>query len=194
MGPPRLGGQSAFTRNHTRFEGNKLTDEIRNRPVRSVFIGQFALSDGECALAVHGLGSCVALILFESRLGMGGLAHVLLPGEPLASDTTQDLPAKYASCALDALHTGLKQRGARTASVKAILVGGARMFESDADLDQGVGQRNVESLKQMLSSRGIAIVAEATGGGQGRTVIFDLPECRLRIRTLRDGWSERNLK
>jgi chemotaxis receptor (MCP) glutamine deamidase CheD len=68
------------------------------------------------------------------------------------------------------------------------------MFESDADLDQGVGQRNVESLRQMLRSRGIAIVAEATGGGQGRTVIFDLPECRLRLRTLRDGWSEKNLK
>jgi chemotaxis protein CheD len=171
-----------------------LTDEIRDRPVRSVFIGQFALSDGECALAVHGLGSCVALILFESRLGMGGLAHVLLPGEQLASDTAQDLPAKYASRALDILHTGLTQRGARAASVKAILVGGARMFESDADLDQGVGQRNVESLKQMLRSRGIAIAAESTGGGQGRTVIFDLPECRLRIRTLRDGWSEKQLK
>ena len=190
MGP----GQSAFTRNHAYFEGNKLTDEIRDRPVRSVFIGQFALSDGECALAVHGLGSCVALILFEPRLGMGGLAHVLLPGEALPSDSTQDLPAKYASRALDALHTGLQKRGARAASVKAILVGGARMFESDADLDQGVGQRNVESLKQMLRSRGIAIVAEATGGGQGRTVIFDLPECRLRIRTLRDGWSDKNLK
>ena len=40
----------------------------------------------------------------------------------------------------------------------------------------------------------LVFVAEATGGGQGRTVIFDLPECRLRLRTLRDGWSERNLK
>jgi len=68
------------------------------------------------------------------------------------------------------------------------------MFESDADLDQGVGQRNVESLRQLLRSRGIGVTAEVTGGGQGRTVIFDLPECRLRLRTLRDGWSEHNLK
>jgi len=176
------------------FEGSKLTGESRTKPVQSVFIGQFALSQGECALAVYGLGSCVSLILFDPRLGMGGLAHVLLPGAPLPSDAMRDLPAKYASCALDALCNGLQQKGASPSRLQGALVGGARMFQSDADLDQGVGQRNVESLRLLLSARGIRLAAEDTGGTQGRTVVFDLPECRLRLRTLRGGWTEINLR
>lgn len=164
-----------------------------DNPVQSVFIGQFALSQGECALAVHGLGSCVALILFDPKLGVGGLAHVLLPGAPLPSDPMRDLPAKYASCALEALCSGLQQKGASPSRLRAALVGGARMFQSDADLDQGVGQRNVESLRLLLNERGIKLAAEDTGGTQGRTVIFDLPERRLRLRTLRGGWTEKEL-
>ncbi len=144
-------------------------------------------------LAVHGLGSCVALVLYEPRAGAGGLAHVLLPGSKPETDTTTDLPAKYAASALEALRSGLAALGARPSILRAALVGGARMFESETDLETGVGARNVESLGRILRSQGIPLAAEDTGGRQGRTVMFDLPEGRLRVRTLRGGWTEKDL-
>lgn len=119
---------------------------------------------------------------------------MLLPGAPPPSGATQDLPAKYANSAFDSLWKGLQRQGATASSTRGVLVGGARMFQSDADLEQGVGQRNVESLRLLLNARGIKLAAEDTGGTQGRTVIFELPECRLRLRTLRGGWSEKTLK
>jgi chemotaxis protein CheD len=162
--------------------------------VRSIFIGQRAVSTGAESLAVHGLGSCVALILFEPRLGWGGLAHVLLPGDRPPTDNTTDLPAKYAVPALDQLAAGLQAHGANPRHLRGALVGGARMFESDMDLDQGVGQRNAESLRTALRTRAIPLALEDTGGNQGRTVVLHLPSCVLRIRTLRGGWVEHSLK
>lgn len=167
---------------------------MADRIVKSIYIGQMGLSGGECDLAVHGLGSCVALLLFDPKVGVGGLAHVLLPGGNPSADTSTDLPAKYSASALESLRSGLFAVGARPSSLRAALVGGARMFESEAETEGGVGTRNVESSKALLAKHAIPLVAQATGGNQGRTVVFELPSCRLRIRTLRDGWTEQNLK
>lgn len=167
---------------------------MADRTVKSIFIGQMGISEGECDLAVHGLGSCVALLIFDPKAGVGGLSHVLLPGEKPAADTSTDLPAKYAASALESLRSGLFTVGARHSSLRAALVGGARMFESEADQEGGVGTRNVESTKVLLARHGIPLVAQATGGNQGRTVVFELPLCRLRVRTLRDGWTAQELK
>lgn len=162
--------------------------------VRGVFIGQLGAASGEGVLAIYGLGSCVALILYEPRIGAGGLAHVLLPGPRPVTDASRDLPAKYADSALDALTAALVALGARPAFLRAALVGGARLFQTEMDLDQGVGLRNVESLKGLLGARGIEVVFQETGGDQGRTVLFDLQRGTLRIRTLREGWVEHPLQ
>ena len=167
---------------------------MADRPVKSVFIGQFIVSAEAANLAVHGLGSCVALMLFEPRMGAGGLAHVLLPGDRPPAETTTDLPAKYAVPALDLLLGGLQARGANARLMRAAIVGGARIFESDMDLDQGVGQRNAESLRSALRSRAVQLALDETGGTQGRTIVLELPACVLRIRTLRGGWVEHRLK
>jgi chemotaxis protein CheD len=166
---------------------------LADRPCTHVFIGQLAVAADLRSLAIHGLGSCVALILFDAKAEVGGLAHVLLPGPRPAGDSTRDLPAKYGTSALDALRQEMIELGARPAGMAAALVGGARLFQSEMDLDQGVGMRNVEAIRSLLARRSLPLAADETGGEQGRTVIFNLPECVLRIRTLRDGWRERSL-
>ena len=160
------------------------------RPVKSVFIGEYTTASGECTLAVYGLGSCVAVILFDPLKSLGGLAHVLLPGKRPAGDRGEELPAKYGADAVDILLEGLKALGAAPGSVKAALVGGAHLFQAEMDVDRGVGHRNVEALRASLREKGIPLVADESGGEQGRTVFFDLPECRLKVRTLRAGWTE----
>jgi chemotaxis protein CheD len=166
---------------------------LADRQVRGVFIGELLTASGDCTLAVYGLGSCVALILFDPSAGAGGLAHVLLPGTKPPTDSTTDLPAKYAADALAALQAGLAALGSDPKRLRAALVGGARLFQAEADMDRGVGQRNAESLKALLAQRAIPLSADETGGDQGRTVFFDLPECGLRVRTLRAGWRKIDL-
>ncbi len=159
-----------------------------NRPVHTVFIGQLCVQTGACSLAVYGLGSCVALLLYDSEAGVGGLAHVLLPGEPPRGTERAGLPAKYGVEALPSLSKALVGVGARPARMRAALVGGARLFQGAELLDTGIGARNVERLRALLAEGAVPLALELTGGSQGRTLRFDLPECLLRVRTLRGGW------
>lgn len=167
---------------------------MADRLVKSVFIGEFATGSGECTLAVHGLGSCAAIILFDPVLGLGGMAHVLLPGRRPAGDRSDELPAKFGEDAFEALLDGLAELGASPTNIKAALMGGAHLFQAEMDVDRGVGHRNTDALRALLTKKGIPLVADETGGGQGRTVFFELPECILKIRTLRSGWQEIPLK
>ncbi len=155
--------------------------------IASIHIGEFKASDGAATMAVYGLGSCVALVLFEPVSGVGGLAHVLLPGPRPPHDTTADLPAKYGCEALDALKESMEALGADPSRLRAALVGGARLFAAAQEVDNAIGARNVEALKTCLKSENIPLDALETGGNEGRTVFFRLPGLKLEVKTLRGG-------
>ncbi len=155
--------------------------------ITSIHIGELAACSGDAALAVYGLGSCVALVLYDGDTGIGGLAHVLLPGPRPQQDASSDLPAKYGCEALDALMEALVFSGASPGRLRAALVGGARLFSAAQEVDNAIGARNVEALKTCLSNVGIPLVAEETGGSEGRTVFFSLPGPELEVKTLRGG-------
>lgn len=148
-----------------------------------VGIGEFAIAGGSEKLTIYGLGSCTALILFDPDSRRVGLAHVLLPGSAPEGLRSSDLPAKYAEDALGLMVEGLGNQS----RLKAALVGGAHLFQAESP-ERRVGKRNVESLREGLKKRGIAIDWEDTGGDAGRTVSVQLPECLISVRTLREGW------
>ncbi len=160
---------------------------MADRPVLPVHIGEFRAASDPCTLAVYGLGSCVALVLFDPEARAGGLAHVLLPGPRPAADPPSALPAKYATEALDALVPALEALGGRRGRLRAALAGGARLFQAAEEVDSNIGPRNAAAVKARLEESGIPLAAEELGGTQGRTVLLHLPDLLLEVRTLRGG-------
>ena len=153
----------------------------------AIHIGDLRAESGTATLAVYGLGSCVALVLYDPKARIGGLAHVLLPGPRPPQDLLSDLPAKYATEALGALVGRIEALGGRPKALRAALVGGARLFQAEEDVDSNIGPRNASAARQGLQEAAIPIAAEEVGGTQGRTVYFHLPELRLEVKTLRGG-------
>lgn len=156
----------------------------------AVVIGTCAAGAGERAFAVHGLGSCVALVLFDPGAGAGGLAHALLPGPRPSGDLRTDLPAKYADEAVAALRAALREAGGDPRRSVAGVVGGARLFASESALESGVGARNAQGALAALAQAGLPVRWLEVGGTAGRTVRFDLPSGRLQVRTLREAWRD----
>jgi len=114
-----------------------------------------------------GLGSCVAFILYDRKLKMGGLAHVMLP----ESNGRSERPGKFADTAVPHLICEMEKRGSSRRSLSASLVGGASMFQQfKGNLD--IGKRNICALKEHLSRSGIPLESEDTGGTSGRSVHF----------------------
>ena len=52
---------------------------------------------------------------------------------------------------------------------------------------QQMGERNVNSARQVLAAMGIAIVGSETGGNTGRTAAFDVATGALEVRGVRGG-------
>ena len=156
----------------------------------TVGIGELAVLEGSGTLAIYGLGSCVAVVLYDPDKRAGGMAHVLLPGPRPSSDCRAGLPAKYADEACQALCLALESKGGARRRWRAGIVGGARLFSSETPLETGVGARNIEGALKALLNSGGELVWNETGGVTGRSVLFHLPEGRLLVRALGEGWRE----
>ena len=91
-----------------------------------------------------GLGSCVAIILYDPVARVGGLAHVLLPEESMSRDRTN--LAKFPATAVPLVLERMQKLGAIPGRVRAKIAGGASMFA-------GAGSTCVDALASRREAR-----------------------------------------
>jgi len=157
-----------------------------NADVR-VKVADYAIRRGEQVIATIGLGSCVAIALYDRETRIGGLAHVLLPSPSMSRETTN--PAKFPETIIPVMMDEMQRMGVgASARVSAKIVGGASMF---GQLVNGtginVGERNVSATREVLARHGIPLLAEDTGLDYGRSVYFYLADGRVEVRSLKKG-------
>jgi chemotaxis protein CheD len=131
---------------------------------------------GEIAVARTGntlrtlLGSCLGLALYERRLQVGALAHIVLP----ESSGAMGLPGKFADTAVPAMLEQLQSlANGSPLRLQAKIAGGANMFAT-ADLENSIGAQNRAAIERALDAHRIPIAARHCGGEQGRKMTFDL--------------------
>jgi chemotaxis protein CheD len=116
------------------------------------------------------LGSCLGLVLYERRLKVGGLAHVVLPRAPGGHS---DTPGKFADTAVPALVRALEElAGATALTLCAKIAGGANMFNTTTA--NTIGAQNIEAMEQALRALRIPVLARHLGGEQGRRMTLDI--------------------
>lgn len=159
--------------------------------MRAVQIGQLQVSSSPGdILAAVGLGSCVALVVggfTVRRQVVFGLAHVLLPDSAADAREGGADPAKFADRAVPSLLDELIRLGARRTTLRAGMVGGARMFQFGSGAGD-IGERNAAALARALASAGVRLDDRCdVGGTTGRSVRVVLSEGRVLVRTSRSA-------
>jgi chemotaxis protein CheD len=146
-------------------------------PVR---IGEVKVAQGGGVLCTIGLGSCVAIALYDSETRVGGLAHAMLP-RPLR--TRRPAPAgRFAITAVPELVERMLEHGADGARIRARLAGGASMFAALLpEYGLRLGLRNIEAAHEALVEAGIPLDSEEVGGEHGRSVFLDTGDGSLLI-------------
>jgi chemotaxis protein CheD len=139
-------------------------------------------ADGE-TLVAYGLGACVAVGVRDAVHGVGGLAHTVLPERTESGATA----GKFADSAVTAMLHELVEAGGAYDDVEAFVVGGADIFALP-ELPRDVGERTVEVARETLAGADVPVVAEAVGGGRGRSVEFDTADGEVVVTTA-DGES-----
>ncbi len=148
-----------------------------------VKVADWAAERGAGVLVTLGLGSCVAIMLHDPEARAGAMAHVLLPSRSLSRDASNQ--AKFPETAVPFLIERLCVLGAEPRHLVAKLAGGASMFAqlmTPGSLQ--MGERNIAAARSVLRAAGIPIVAEAVGGGTGRSVRFYVADGRVEIRSV----------
>jgi chemotaxis protein CheD len=154
---------------------------------RRVRIAEYATATAPATLVAIGLGSCVAIMLYDAKSCIGGLAHVLLPAATSVADAT-DRPGRCPSSAVPRMLDEMRALGANGA-ITGRLVGGASLFGKLLSPEGAgtIGLRNVEAARAALAAARIRVTGELVGGTVGRSVYFDVASGRLHVRSTREG-------
>ncbi len=152
-----------------------------------VKIADFKVGRTSDTLTTFGLGSCVAVTLYDPEKRVGGLAHIMLPDQSYSKETTNR--AKFPQTAISDMCDEMVYLGGERKNFVAKVVGGANMFSTSGkeESSQTMGSKNVEAAKSVLNATKIKIVAEDTGANYGRSVRLLLETGEVIVRSYRTG-------
>lgn len=167
------------------------TEGVRNV---NIHIGEY-LASKRAAIVSTLLGSCVAVCLIDPVERIGGMNHILLPGEACISRF--DDVSRYAVNAMELLINKIMSLGGKRNLLKAKVFGGAHVVPCISE-ENGMGRKNVDFVLQFLQLEGIPILSQDLGGRDARRIYFrtDTGEVLLkRIRSSpRQSFGARELK
>jgi chemotaxis protein CheD len=129
------------------------------------------------------LGSCVAICLWDRRLHAGGMNHFLLP----ASRKGERTSLRFADVATKALLEKLQLLGCRLPNLQAKIFGGSAMFQNENSRAISLGAQNVAVALDLMKNAGIPVIAQETGGNQGRRIVFNADDGMAWSRQIGNG-------
>jgi chemotaxis protein CheD len=148
----------------------------------TVKMGEIKCSNKPAVFHCTGLGSCVALFMYELNTTIGGVAHIMLPQYSYIGSTTEHR-GFYADTSTQILIQKLMARGANRELLKAKLIGGANLFGFAGSSKMAhLGRDNINRVKRELNSNRIYLAAEALGGSVYKSAKFSLVTGQVRIK------------
>ena len=130
------------------------------------------------------LGSCVSVCLYDPDARVGGMNHILLPGN---ADMDQfNRSARYGINAMDKLMTRMLASGADRKKLVAKVFGGAHILEQ-IDSKYSPGIMNVEFAFQYLETESIPVAGYNVAGFTPRRIYFNTRSGKVLLERVRGG-------
>lgn len=136
----------------------------------TIGIADMKMAKDSGMLITYALGSCIGICLYDQRIKLAALVHIMLP---LNMEPGRKNTFKYADTGIRETLRLMEAKGASRARITAKIAGGAKMFEVSGGNLGNIGQRNIESVHLNLKKEGIQLLKEDVGGSVARTLLFD---------------------
>lgn len=114
------------------------------------------------------LGSCIAVTMYNARLGKAAMCHAVLPKY---SKTRKHDTFQYVDSSIIHMIEKLESMGSSRTEIEVKMFGGASMFSKHDTI--AVGRRNIETAITVMSGQKLNLKAWNVGGSRGRKLIFD---------------------
>ncbi len=136
----------------------------------TIGIADMKMAKDSGMLITYALGSCIGICLYDQRIKLAAMVHIMLP---LNMEPGRKNTFKYADTGIRETLRLMESKGASRARITAKIAGGAKMFEVSGGNLGNIGQRNIESVHLNLKKEGIQLLKEDVGGSVARTLLFD---------------------
>ncbi len=140
------------------FDHHFQSDAVKVLP------GEYFVANDEIVIMTV-LGSCIAACLWDSRAGVGGMNHFMLP----EGDSTE-MSGRYGSYAMELLINEMLKLGARRESMQAKVFGGGQVMAGFTSMN--VGERNTRFVLDYLHTERITVVSKDVMDIYPRKVVF----------------------
>ena len=134
----------------------------------SIHIGELYAS--KKPVVIHTLlGSCVAVCLFDPIRRIGGMNHILLPGNSDAKPFSN--PIRYGINAMELLINAIMNLGGNRKWLVAKAFGGGHILSGFSE-ENGPGRKNIRFVFEFLEVEGINLISQNFGGYDSRRIYF----------------------
>ncbi len=158
---------------------NRYFDRHFDSEAAKILPGEYFVTDSGMLL-VTVLGSCVAACIRDTKSGMGGMNHFMLPDD--GGRETVSASARYGTYAMEILINHLLKMGARRTNLEAKVFGGGAVMASLSS--SNVGTRNAEFVLDYLKTEKIPIVAKDLLDSYPRKVYYFPDSGRVMVKKL----------
>ena len=167
-----------------------FNNTVANQESVLVGLGELKVTNSTSVIfSCLGIGSCIAVCVYDHLFKVGGMAHVVLPhcdGRP------GDNLGKYADTCVPLLIDEVIKQGGGHSRLTIKIAGGAQMSLAPGLKNTfKTGERNLEEVKAALNRQGMSLAAADVGGNKGRTVRMYVSTGRITVKTT--GGEERDL-
>ena len=129
------------------------------------------------------LGSCVSACIRDTRIGVGGMNHFMLPLDASQGTSAWGAAAsaatRYGNVAMERLINDILKLGGRRENLEIKLTGGGRVL---AAMSTDIGARNIDFVRQYVQDEGFNVVAEDLGDIYPRKVVYFPDSGKIRVK------------
>lgn len=160
---------------------NRYWDKTREVWGAKILPGQYYVTIQE-ELIVTVLGSCVAACVRDSRLGVGGMNHFMLPTSSHEGRLKfGSVAERYGNFAMEHMINDILKNGGRREFLEVKVFGGGKILAQMTD----IGQRNIDFIRQYLRTEAMKVLSEDLGDVFPRKVVYVPASGKAYVKRLR---------
>ena len=145
--------------------------------------GEYFATDKDIVL-VTVLGSCVAACIRDTRAGVGGMNHFMLPRSERDPASPVSMSARYGTYAMEILINQLIKMGAQRASMEAKVFGGGNVLRGFTS--NNIGESNANFVMEYLHNEGVRVAAEDMLGVHPRKIYYFPRTGKVLVKKIRE--------
>ena len=139
-----------------------------NKEIIYVLTGEVCVGTKDELLRSSAIGSCVVVSVYDTKLQIGGLAHIMLPGK--APENTNYPKTRYAIDAIEDLISKMNSNGSKGRDNILCIVGGGNVLKREND---SIAQNNIDGVLEILKEKSFKITAKSVGGTERRSIMLN---------------------